>query len=602
MSSASLSTAVGRPSGGWLERSTQFAQRHREAWPAVGIVIATLVAYHFTLLSLFDFLSLETPLAYLPLLPIFCIGIAVITANRYAHAPKPIMDRQIDFLVGIPLVVIALLLITLAPVIASAYYWTDRADVVSMAMFAAGATIIAYGITWFWRLKAAFLFLLLMWPALYLHLMAGVMQSFTNWTNAMIAQVVHHLPLGASLGSNAGDVIINQANGSPLTISIGSACSGADTVLGFALVGGAVLTVLGGGKGRKLLWWVAGMVLAFALNIIRLTSIIALAHAGHPSFALGGYHAVIGLVLFAIAVLVMLWALPWFDLHLKPPVAPAVKSRPAPPPPSAAPADGVSGAVSGMTVFGAPKASSTRAPRTWTRGRKVATGAVLVLTAFVALADHGLQPYAAFDDGSGAPTVKPFVATGSAPAGWQVYQIAEYSWAKQYFGENSTWNRFTVVPPHSKGVAYADVVLTSDKSTLDTYNLLNCFLFHNYDIRTSERIDLGGGVYGLLLNYSDPATNTKWGTVSWAWPVTYKGGTYYERIALTSSPIQSAAAAANAPNFQPQGGIQDIFLDLLNGVSGGHNDPAAAPLFHTVDNALQSQAQTLVHRAVQRGA
>ncbi len=130
MSSASLSTGVGQRRSGWLTRSGQFAQRHREAWPAAGIVIATLVAYHFTLLSLFDFLSLETPLAYLPLLPIFCIGIAVITANRYAHAPKPIMDRQIDFLVGIPLVVIALLLITLAPVIASTYYWTDRADVV----------------------------------------------------------------------------------------------------------------------------------------------------------------------------------------------------------------------------------------------------------------------------------------------------------------------------------------------------------------------------------------------------------------------------------------------------------------------------------------
>jgi len=598
MSSASLSSAVGRRTGGWLERSTQFAQRHREAWPAVGIVIATLAAYHFTLLSLFDFLRLETPLAYLPLLPIFCIGIAVITANRYAHAPKPIMDRQIDFLVGIPLVIVALLLITLAPVIASTYYWTDRADVVSMAMFAAGATIIAYGITWFWRLKAAFLFLLLMWPALYLHLMAGVMQSFSNWTNAMMAQVVHHLPLGASLGSNAGDVIINQANGSPLTISIGSACSGADTVLGFALVGGAVLTVLGGGKGRKLLWWVAGMVLAFALNILRLTSIIALAHAGHPSFALGGYHAVIGLVLFAIAVLVMLWALPWFGLHLKEPIAAAAKSSVAPPAPIAPAPDRVSGAVAGMTIFGT---AHTRSARAWTRGRKFATGAVLVLTAFVALADHGLQPYAAFDDGSGAPTVKTFSATAAAPAGWQVYQIAQYYWAKQYFGDNSTWNRYTVVPPHGSGVAYADVVLTSDKSTLDTYNLLNCFLFHNYDIRTSERVDLGGGVYGLLLNYSDPATNTKWGTVSWAWPVTYKGDTYYERIALTSSPIQGAGAAASAPSFQPQGGIQDIFLDMLNGVSGGHNDPAAAPLFHTVDNALESEAQVLVHRAVQRG-
>ena len=121
----------------------RFAQRHRDAWPAVAIIVATVAAYHFTLTSLFDFLRLDTPLAYLPLLPLFCIGIAMITARRFEQAKRPIQDRQIDFLVGIPMVVLALLLITLAPVIASAYYWSDRADVVSLALFAAGATPVA---------------------------------------------------------------------------------------------------------------------------------------------------------------------------------------------------------------------------------------------------------------------------------------------------------------------------------------------------------------------------------------------------------------------------------------------------------------------------
>ncbi len=598
MTQASLTASgAGTRLNVWLERGAQYARRHRDAWPAVGVVVATVIAYHFTLASLFDFLRLETPLAYLPLLPIFCIGIAVVTANRYKNAKKPIMDRQIDFLVGVPLVIIALLLITLAPVIASTYYWTDRADVVSMALFAAGATIIAYGITWFWRLKASFIFLLLMWPALYLHLMAGVMQSFSNWTNAAMAQVVHHLPLGASLDANPGDVIITQAHGAPLIINIGSACSGADSVLGFALVGGAILTVMGGGKGRKLLWWITGMVLTFALNIIRLTTIIALAHAGHPGFALGGYHAVIGLVLFAVAVTAMLWALPHFGLRTKPPVEDGAARRalPPPPPPPApemAPAEG-------LTLFGR-SARQRRARSAWTARRRAATAAVLTLTAVVALADHGLQPYAAFDDGSGAPTVKPF-STASAPAGWQVYQIAQYPWATQYFGADATWNRYSILEKNGSAVTYADVVLTDDKSSLDTYNLLNCFLFHNYDIRTSVRIDLGGGVYGLLLNYSDPATSppTKWSTVSWAWPVNYKGDTYYERIALTSSPIQGTGTTA--PSFQPAGGLQDIFLDLLNGVSGGHNDPTATPLYRSIDTTLQSEAQGLVRYATARG-
>ena len=618
MTTASLTRSrLGARGSRWADEFWQFAQRHREAWPAVAIVVATVAAYHFTLSSMFDFLRLDTPLAYLPLLPLFCVGIAVVTAKRYSNAKRPIQDRQIDFLVGIPMVLVALLLITLAPVIASAYYWTDRADVLSLALFAAGATIIGYGITWFWRLKASFIFLVLMWPALYLHLMAGVMQQFADWTNAALAQIVHILPIGVSLGGQSGLLIVNQAHAAPLQISVGTACSGANSVLGFALIGGAILTTMGGGKGRKLLWWVSGLVLCFVLNIVRLVSILALASWGHPGLALGGYHAVIGLILFAIAVTVMLFALPWFGLRPKAAVA-ADGARATHKTDTVSPSKTTSLLEEHLAARAADESTEPVAPqpapapasatplrqrlrtvgdqvRPWTLKRKIATGAVLFLTAVVALADHGLQPYAAFDDGSGSPTVKAF-GTASAPSGWEVYQIAEYPWATQYFGENSTWFRYTVTRPGTGAVAYADVVLTDDKSTLDTYNLLNCFLFHNYDIRTSQRIDLGSGVYGLLLNYTDPATNTKWGTVSWAWPVQYKGDTYYERVALTSSPLQGAPA--NAPSFQPAGGLQDIFLDLLNGVSGGHNDASAAPLFKNVDTALEGTATVLVGHTV----
>jgi exosortase/archaeosortase family protein len=589
VSSASLLTAqASRNRFPWLERSTQFAQGHREAWPAAGIVIATLVAYHFTLASLFDFLRLETPLAYLPLLPIFCVVIAAITARRYANAERPIVDRQIDLIVAVPLIVAALLMITVEPVIASAYYWTDRMDVVSMALFAAGSTIILYGVNWFWRLKASFIFLLLMWPAIYLHLMAGVMQSFSDWTNATMAQIVHHLPLGASLGVNPGDVIISQGHNAPLIISIGTACSGADTVLGFALVGGAVLTVLGGGKGRKLLWWVTGLVLTYVLNILRLTSIIALANIGHPGFALGGYHAVIGLVLFAVSVLVMLWALPRFGLGVRSPVAATIAKADADPP------------VALMTTADAEQREGngySRARRVLTRRRTIAIAAVVVLTAVVALVDQGLQPYAAFDDGSGSPTVKSFAASSSAPAGWAVQPTAQYPWVNQYFGTGSTWVRYSI-SDGQPGTVVADVVLTADKSTLDTYNLLNCFLFHDYDIRTTDRIDLGSGVYGLLLNYSDPQTDAKWSTVSWAWPVVHGGSTYYERITLTSSPLEGPLPPG--ANFQPAGGPQDLFLDLLNGVSGGRNDPSAAVFYRNVDTSLRAEAQALVAHAITR--
>ncbi|MBV8528523.1 MAG: exosortase/archaeosortase family protein [Candidatus Dormibacteraeota bacterium] len=555
-------------------RLVRYAVRHRGAWPAVAIVVVTVVAYHFTLASLFDFMRLQTPLAYVALLPFFCLGMVLITARRYRDAEPPMRDRQIDLIIGIPLLGIAVVLVTVAPVIASAYYWSDRADVVSMVLFAAGATIVVYGTAWLWRLKAAFGLLLLAWPALYLHVLPSVLQQFTGWTNSAMARVLSHLPLGATPGPNPGDVIISQGHGSTLVVSIGTACSGADTVLGFALIGGAVAMLLQGGRLRKTIWWIVGLGLTFALNIARLTSIIALAHAGHTGFALGAYHEVIGLGLFALTLMIMAFVLPWFGLRLKEPV----RRRDA--------GDAEEHALT-------PRAR-TRPRRVLSRARVVVALGV-VATGFIAVADQGLQPYAAFDDGLGAPVVRPFNPFRSVPAGWHVQPWANYLWASNYFGPNSLWKRYAIMSAAGT-TAFADTLLTDDRTSLDTYNLLNCFLFHNYDIQTYQRIDLGGGVYGLLINYRDPASNAKWTTVSWAWPVEYKHTTYYERIDLSAAPV--LPALADSPSFQPHAGLQDMFVSLLNGVGGAHNDPAAQPQYRRVDAALEQQAQSMVDWAV----
>ena len=225
----------------------------------------------------------------------------------------------------------------------------------------------------------------------------------------------------------------------------------------------------------------------------------------------------------------------------------------------------------------------------------------------VGLANHGLAPFAAFQDGTGSPTVRPF-STASAPAGWTVAFQAEYPWATQYFGPNATYTRYIVearLPggSASNGVAtfaapanlvYADVVRTDDKGSLDAYNLQNCFLFHNYNIATSQRIDVGNGVTALLLNYDDPATKARWATVSWAWPVDNKGATYYERVALTSSLLVSGPDA----DVSPSGGVNGFFVNVLNLLNGSHDDPKLATLYKNADGALKSAAASLISFAV----
>ena len=536
---------------------------HRGWFPAVGLVVAALVAYHYTLSTMFDYLVLDTPLAYLPLLPLFALGIAAYTVWRYWGTPQPSRDRQIDLLVGLPLLAVAAALITVVPTLASTYYWTDRADVLSLAFFAAGGVIVLYGTTWFWRLRSALLFLVLMWPALYLHLLAGVMQSFTDATNGALAAIVQRFgALGVTLGGGEGNLTLQPLHdGTPLLINVGTACSGANSVLGFALIGGAMLTVMRGGFMRKLLWLVTGLVLCFALNVVRLVSILALARLGHPELALGGYHAVIGLILFTVATLIMMLLIRRFGLSFREPVAAGTPAGPA-------------------------------AARLWTRRRIAGVAVFAASVLFLFAADSQLAPYAAFADGSGVARVAAF-PSATLPSTWLTSHVDSYPWAKQYFGDNSSFDRY-MVTSEGHGVVYADVVRTSDRSALDAYNLQNCFLFHNYNISTSRRIDLGNGVTGLLLNYADPATKARWSTVSWAWPVLYKGATYYERIALTSSLF--AGTSSGGPDVQPSGdGLRGIFLDLVNTVTGGgKQDASVDAVFSKADTNLEDVATSLV--------
>ncbi len=148
----------------------------------------------------------------------------------------------------------------------------------------------------------------------------------------------------------------------------------------------------------------------------------------------------------------------------------------------------------------------------------------------------------------------------------------------------------------TNSVVYADVVRTDDKGSLDAYNLQNCFLFHNYNIVTSQKIDVSDGVTGLLLNYTDPASQARWATVSWAWPVENKGTTYYERIALTSSLFTSGADS----DVSPSGGIHCAIVGFLNLLNGSHDDPKTQELYKNADSTLRETAAGLVSFAVHR--
>ena len=538
------------------------ALRHRAVWPAVGLVVAAIVAYWFTLSSLADYLRLDTPLAYLLMLPFFALLIVVATLERYRGSPAP-REPHIDLLVGIPMLIVAVLLVTVLPAAWSTYYWSERPDVISMALFLAGGITIAYGVTALWRMRSALLFIVLMWPALYLHLMAGLMRSFTDLTNTALTGVAQHLPLQVT--SAPGNILSLPTNtGKVISVTLSTACSGVNGVLGMALVGSALAIVFNGRRWRKLLWLLTGLVLVFAFNIVRIISILALARGGHPELALGGYHAVIGLVLFTVALGVMLLVAPVFGLR--------------------------------WSLWSAPRAGTKPAAPSRTRslGRaRIPAAAGIVITALLGLiAERDLGSYATFIDGTGAPTVRPFNLGNQVPDGWKVSYFTTYGWAQQYFGSNSKFDRYVLdYGDTSHRDAWIDIVRTDDRGSLEAYNLQSCLLFHNYQLHSTRRIDVGHGVTALQLNYSDPETKAEWATVSWAWPVVADRQTSYERITLTADLQRNGSRSA--PNPEPSTGMRGVVLSILNSFGGS---PAAGSdaAFHSADLALEGVANSIV--------
>lgn len=549
-------------------RLAAFVVRHRAAWPAVGIVIAATAAYWFTLSSLADFLRLDTPLAYLLMLPFFSLLLAMVTVVRYEGRPAPRI-LLLDLVIGSALLLVALLAVTLLPAAWSTYYWVERPDVISLVLFVSGALIICYGTTWFWRLRSSIAFLVLMWPALYLHLMAGPMQSLTDATNSAVGAVASRLPLGVV--SSAGNVLtVHTDAGSAISVVLSTACSGANGLLGIALIGSAMALMFDGRRFNKLLWVLTGLLLVFALNIARIVSLLTLARWGHPGFALGGYHAVIGLVLFVLTIGVMRLLAPLFRLRWGLSVAPAPR-RQAP----------------------APASAPVR------RAGRVAIVTGLAMTAALALfAEAGMGDYASFVDGTGGPTVAAFSLDNPLPNGWGAGYVATYAWAQQYFGANSQFDRYVLQYGYNRREeAWMDVVRTDDQGSLDAYNLQSCFLFHNYRLGEVRRVDLGGGVTGLLINYADPASSARWASVSWALPILYKGSTAYERITLTSNVGQSGGSVA--PDPTPTSGVQGMVLSLLNSIGG---QAGSDPAYRTSDHSLQAVASSIAGSMTRRAA
>ncbi len=502
-------TASLRPgSTGWADHDVRSVGLRTGA--AVGLVV---VAYHTSLWSLLRGITVDTPLAYLGLVPLVSAALGFVLARPTAGEPE-IHDRMVDRIVAVPLIVAALVALVLLPPRMSVVYWLWRIDLLTMPLFVAGVVALLFGVRMLWRTKAAVFFLFLAWPMPARWAVQSLLDHLSDLTAGAVRIILSVIPLAAAVpGDDTSFIIPHGAEG--FRVQIASACSGANGLVGFLLLAGAVALVLRGSRWRKVAWLAAGSALMVVLNVARILLIIFVGRYAGETASIDVLHPGVGLVTFNVGVVVMVLVAHRFGLQLPHRNGP---SRTA------------------TTLRAVPSVRRT----------------LLVLLPVALLAgvyDHGLTRYDPIASSVGTPRLAGFARSGADLDGFEADPVATFANGKRFFGEDSTWVRFSyrgygTTDLSSDVPVLADVINTSNLQSFSDFGLEACYQFHGYGMQDVRRVDLGSGVTGTVLRWQDPANGLRWTTLYWIWAVRQNDQIRYERVVLLLNEVDSARLVA----------------------------------------------------------
>lgn len=512
----------------WRRRWTDASQTTRTRIQVAALLGSVLIAYSYSLTTLLQTADQQTPLAYISLVPAIALALAAVRARPLKPEP-PIHDRQVDYTIGIPLVVTAVAINELLPARMSAMFWVYRVDLFSLPIFVAGAVAIIFGCRVLWRQKLAIAFLFLAWPYPYEKYLLGVLNGFTTVTLLAMQKiaVVTHLATPAVSSDNGLFTISHHGTSFPL--SIVSACSGVNGVVGFLLVGSAFAAIVRGPMVRKVLWLAGGMVLLFALNLGRITFIFFAGKEWGESIAINVFHPFVGLLLFVVGVVIMLVLIRPLGMHIQFGAASSSASR------QAASAVGGQGTAVLPPPSPAPKPKNKlplAVPKVY-----LAVAAVALSALVIGSSNLGLRTYNLVAGVAGQAKLTAYIQGPVAPPGWAARYETSYGWAKPLFGDTSVWNRYQLRSTGSGSLAtntavVADVINTTDLSSFSAFGVENCYTFHGYALKDVTQVALAGGITGQAMSYTSQQFGS-WSIVYWIVPVKMvSGGTSYERVVL----------------------------------------------------------------------
>jgi exosortase/archaeosortase family protein len=438
--------------------------------------------------------------------------------SRQSDASVPIHDRQVDYIVGVALLLGAIAVAALMPISLENRFWAYRIDLLTLPLFVAGIVALFYGLRTVWSLRVPIAFLLLAWPVPYLPLIGDGMRASVDVTVGVLALAAGWLPFASPIQNGADGLFRVHYAGGDFALAVGSACSGVNSLVGFVLIGSALATVTQGSLRRRVAWLLVGLALIWFLNVLRIEAIFVVGSLWGRGAALEILHPVAGLVVFNLGLVGMLSIAHRFGLTFK--------------------------------LASSPRHELPPQPVRRIRGAMV-VGMIAALSLGVVNASYAR--YEGVSGPAGQPLLQPFSLTDPQVSGWQVDHIKTFTHGEPYFGVGSTWDRMRydtgpAAALTSDEPVFVDVIHTPDLNGLLGYGLEACYTFHNFRIESQGGAALGGGVEGELLSYYNPRFESTWTVLGWEWPYEADdGSTAYERVVLlipqpTSAEIEGAIA------------------------------------------------------------
>ena len=541
---------------------------HVPAGPRLAVaIVAVAVAYHFSLATLASDWRYDTPLADLVLVPPIAAALLVAASRRHRYVAFLRLGR-FDLVLAGMFAAAALGLVAAGPALWSKYFWAMRIDLLTLPFFTAAAIVLLFGARALVPLAFPIGFLLLAWPLPYLALLERGLTAFTSATASAVERTASLTHVATAVDGSGGSRYVVEHGGDQIVVSVASACSGVNALIGFGVVGIAALWLVRGRVVRRLAWLLAGGALVWSLNVVRIVGVFLAARllGEHAAFDL--LHPVAGIVALNLAFVLLLWLLPLFGLERR--------------------------RLDDFEVVDTPLARTAvpaQQATPWRIGPRLLL--LVVLTGALALADGQLGSAAKGLEESGRPAVAAFVDRPTAGAGWSVQRVEEIGWASPYYGRHSSWVRYRLRPTgqlaaRGRFTVWTDAVLSPDLGALNAFTLAHCYAFHGFHVDVSRRVDLGDGVIGQLFVYR--TSRTVWHALAWQWPVLRGGKVEHERIVLLANTETHPRMTAGARSSW----LTEHMLQYLN-AHERNRDPNVA-LSHSLAALAAEMVSTRIDR------